>query len=75
MTASVTAFQLVIDSGRRPSSSRILKASVVNPSPQHLSRGKAALSRIVTSSPRRHNSIAEAQPAGPAPTIITSVER
>ena len=39
-------------------------ASVVRPSPQHLSRGKFALSIIVTSRPDLTSSIAAAHPAG-----------
>jgi hypothetical protein len=47
---------------------------VVKPSQQHLSRGKTALSTIVTLKPWRIAVIAAAVPAGPAPTIKTSHE-
>src|SRR4051812_22472788 len=54
----------------RPSSSR--RAPVVRPSPQHLSRGKRALSRRITSRPNRARAMAAAAPAGPPPTTTTS---
>src|SRR5262252_1492415 len=47
-------------------------AAVVRPSPQVLSRGKAALSTTRTSSPRRRAARPAAAPAGPAPTTRTS---
>ena len=45
----------------------------VSPSPQVLSRGKTAASASTTSSPRRAHQAAAEEPAGPAPTIRTSV--
>ena len=59
------------DRSRGASSSR--RASVVNPSPQHLSRGNSALSTRTTSRPARRSSTAAATPAGPAPTTRTSM--
>ncbi len=41
-------------------------------SPHTLSRGKDALSSNATLSPASFNASAQAQPAGPAPIIITS---
>ena len=64
-------FQSATVSGRNPRPSKILKALVVKPSPQHLSRGKVALSTTVTSWPSRCNVMAHAVPDGPAPTIRT----
>src|SRR4051812_47255988 len=46
----------------------------VSPSPQTFSRGKAAFSRTTTSRPARASQYAALEPAGPAPTTITSAE-
>src|SRR6476661_7756577 len=46
----------------------------VSPSPQTFSRGKADFSRRTTSRPARASQYAALEPAGPAPTTITSAE-
>ncbi|GIT76944.1 MAG: hypothetical protein Ct9H300mP31_14750 [Acidimicrobiaceae bacterium] len=45
---------------------------MVNPSPQHLSRGNEALSTTRTEAPARAAVTAAAEPAGPPPTIARS---
>src|SRR5690348_11426041 len=61
-----------IVSGRSPRASRRRRAPPVRPSPQHLSRGKRALSSTTTRAPARARVMAAAQPAGPAPATTTS---
>src|SRR6185503_5760529 len=58
--------------GSSPSLSKSRRAPVVSPSPQNLSRGKAALSITITSRPARASVMAAAAPAGPPPTTATS---
>ena len=70
-----TSNQSLIVPGSRPSSSSSLSASVVKPSPQHLSLGNTDLSRTITDRPARLSSIAAAEPAGPPPTTTTSTLR
>ena len=71
-TTSCTGSQLGTPAGSRPRSSSRRNAAVVSPSPQHLSRGKVALSISTTSRPSRASVMAAAVPAGPAPTTATS---
>ena len=59
--------------GTRPRCSSRRSAPVVRPSPQHLSRGKRALSTSTTSRPALASSMAAATPPGPPPTTMTSV--
>src|SRR3954471_1871771 len=71
-TASSTACHDATVDGSRPSTSNRRSAPVVSPSPQHLSRGKRALSTSTTSRPARARVMAAAAPAGPPPTTTTS---
>ena len=70
--AASTVCQFGTCSGRRPSVSSSRSARVVRPSPQHLSRGNAALSITTTDRPARASRVAAVLPAGPAPTTSTS---
>ena len=70
--AASTDFQLGTIDGRNPSGSSSRRASVVRPSPQHLSRGKVALSMTTTEWPALASTIAAVDPAGPAPMTTTS---
>ena len=71
--APSTTCQSSTAAGSNPSASSSRSASVVRPSPQHLSRGNVAVSTKVTSRPPVASVIAAATPAGPAPTTSTSV--
>jgi hypothetical protein len=55
--------------GAKPIFSSSRKASEVRPTPQHLSRGKVALSTTQTDLPAWAKSVAAAVPLGPAPTM------
>ena len=74
-TTSSTGCQFGTVAGSRPSSSSSRSASVVRPSPQHLSRGNVALSTTTTCRPPRARSVAAVEPAGPPPTTSTSQAR
>ena len=71
--AAATSNQSGMSEGSSPRSSSSRRASVVSPSPQHLSRGNTAASARTTSRPERAAQAAAAEPAGPAPTTRTSV--
>src|SRR3954453_19288758 len=73
MTAATSCHESTVD-GSNPSESSNRSAPVVRPSPQHLSRGKRALSTSTTSRPARPSVIAAAAPAGPPPTTATSAD-
>ena len=70
--ARSTSNQSGISPGRARDRSSSRRASVVRPSPQHLSRGNTALSITTTDRPARVSRIAADVPAGPAPTTTTS---
>src|SRR4051812_379336 len=72
MQTSSTTCHDGTDSGRKPSRSSRRSAPAVRPAPQHLSRGKVALSTSTTSRPARARVMAAAAPAGPPPTTQTS---
>src|SRR4051794_28711383 len=73
MTSETSCHESTVD-GSNPSESSNRSAPVVRPSPQHLSRGKRALSTSTTSRPARASVIAAAAPAGPPPTTATSAD-
>ena len=70
--ASLTISALTKSRKSKPSSSLNLRAIVVKPSPQHLSRGNSALSMRRTDLPLLATVHAADEPAGPAPTTTTS---
>src|SRR3954470_19498765 len=73
MTSETSCHESTVD-GSNASDSSNRSAPVVMPSPQHLSRGKRALSTSTTSRPARARVIAAAAPAGPPPTTATSAD-